>query len=296
MMHFIRIAILANLLFFSFTQNASAFGVSPPYIIADRLTKGSHYEATIVLSQGQPKEDLKVKAVFDVPEKIRSWFSVVQGEEFVIPKGVQQFPIQVVIDVPKNADFGIYTGYLRVNTVPNRKEGEQIVIAVGGRIDISLTVGDNIISEFVIKKIEILDIREGEDPKIKIEVQNTGNVPTGPDRATFDLFDKYGNVRLGFAQVEDIVEEVPAFKTKSLTIKFPIDVALGVGEYWAEAKIYRGEGVVKELKTVFDVSEKNLIADLLSAVKENLAVSAIILAVIIVLAGGLFIKKRFSLR
>lgn len=276
-------------LLFLFTKPFSAvasFGVSPPNIVADRLARNSHYEATIVLSRGQPTEDLDVKAVFDVPEKIRSWFSVDKGEEFVMPKGVQQFPIQVIIDVPKNADYGSYTGYLRVNTVPKRKPGEQVLIAVGGRIDITLQVGDNIISDFLIKNIEILDIKEGEPPKIKIVVQNTGNVSGGPDRADFELKDKYKSVNLGFDAVE-IKEEVPPFKTKTLIVKFPIGIKLGLGEYWAHTKVYRGDAIVKELETVFDVNKRTI---------NFLLIGGIVLGVIILLLLGLFIKKKFLRR
>ncbi len=230
-----------------------AFGVSPPFITASKLVAGSRYETTITLVQGQPNVDLEVKAVFDVPERVREWFSVDKGNLFTIPAGVQQFPIKVAIQVPKDAGLGIYSGYLRINTVPQRKEGEQITISVGARIDINLTVGDDIVVDFSVKKIDILDIRENESPRITVIIENAGNVPVALGRATFDLLDKYGEVRLGFAQTEDL-PETPAFETQTFVVTFPIDIHLGVGEYWAEARLYKGNTAIKETKTVFNVT------------------------------------------
>lgn len=235
----------------------SAFGVSPPFVNANKLVKGSRYETTIFLVQGQPDQDLEVKAIFDVPQKISKWLSVDKGEQFVIPKGVQQFPIKVLVQVPEDADLGIYHGYLRVNTVPKAKEGDQISVSVGARIDINLTVGEGVFLDYIIRRLDILDIEEGDAPQIVITLENTGNVAARPERATLDLLDKYGNVRLGFAQNEDL-PEVPAFETKTFTVDFPIDLKLGIGEYWAEAKLYRDGQITKSVKTVFNVTEKKM--------------------------------------
>ena len=281
-----KFLIFAGLFLFLVNPNSAyAFGVSPPYIRADRLVPGSRYEATIMLSQGKPDEDLRIKAEFDVPKKVRSWFSVEQGEEFVISAGVQQFPMKVIIQVPQNADLGIFNGYLRVNTIPKEEAG-QVVIAVGGRIDINLKIGDEIVADYIIRRIEILDVAEGDPLKVKVTLENTGNVPIGPERATFDLFDKYGDVRLGYSQTEEI-NEVPSFQTKSFVIKFPLDIKLGLGEYWGEVKLYRGDEVVGQLKTVFDVTER----------KANFILFGGIGAGLILLIGvGFFLKKKFLRR
>jgi hypothetical protein len=252
---------LALLLVFSavltIPTKVSAFGVSPPFFSVDKLTKGSRYESTIYLVQGQPENDLEVKAVFEVPEKIKSWLSVDRGESFIIPKGVQQFPLKVLVQVPQDAELGIYKGYLRINTVPQKKEGEQIQISIGARVDINMKVGEGVVQEFSISKLEILDVEEGENPKIGMVLNNTGNVSVAPTRATFDIFDKFGEIRLGFAQTEDL-PEVPSFTSKEFQVEFPVNVHLGVGEYWAETKIYNGDAVVKELKTVFNVMERKI--------------------------------------
>ena len=240
---------------FSIPFSAGAFGVSPPFVTSDRLTRGSSFDTTIFLVQGKPDVDLEIQAIFDVPENIRGWFSVDKGEKFTIPAGIQQFPIVVTTKVPKDAEYNIYQGYLRINTVPVRKEGEQVNISVGARVEINLTVGDNVIKDFTVKGLNILDIREGEYPQVIVTLQNLGNVPVAPDRATFELYDKYGEVRLAYAQTETL-PEVAAFKTEEFIIEFPIDIKLGIGEYWGLARIYSAGAVTKELKTVFNVTEK----------------------------------------
>ncbi|MDO8469696.1 MAG: hypothetical protein Q7S84_01590 [bacterium] len=261
MKHFTRGTLLATLFIATILASApaivSAFGVSPPYVHAPVLRKGSQFTSTIFLVQGDPKVDLRVKAVFEVPEKIKGWLSVDKGSEFTIPAGLQQFPIKVFINVPKDAENGIFTGYLRVNTLPNRTAGEQIAISVGARIDISLTVGENVISDFSIRRLDILDIQQNENPQVIVTLDNTGNVPAAPERASFELFDKYGQIRLGYAAIEKF-PETAAFQSSDFTMEFPVDIRLSIGEYWGDVKLYRGKEVVKELRTVFNVTERKV--------------------------------------
>ncbi|MEK7512683.1 MAG: hypothetical protein AAB601_00610, partial [Patescibacteria group bacterium] len=112
---------------------AGAFGVSPPFVNVHTLLRGSRYEATVFLVQGRPESDRRVRAIFDVPEKARSWFSTDQAsEEFTIPQGVQQFPLKIRIRVPESAENGVYNGYLRVTTIPS-ETGGTVSIAEGVR-------------------------------------------------------------------------------------------------------------------------------------------------------------------
>lgn len=246
---------ISLLALFSIPFSVGAFGISPPFVTSDRLTRGSSFDTTIFLVQGKPDVDLEIQAIFDVPENIRDWFSVDKGEKFTIPAGIQQFPIVVTTKVPKDAEYNIYKGYLRINTIPVRKEGEQVNISVGARVEINLTVGDNIIKDLTVKGINILDIREGEAPQAIVTMQNLGNVPIALELATMEVYDKYGEVRLGYGQTENL-PEVEAFQTKEFVIEFPVNIKLGIGEYWGLARLYREEAVVKELKTVFNVTEK----------------------------------------
>lgn len=244
---------------FVFANNVQAgFGVSPPQIIADNLLKGSVYEQTITLVQSEPDEDLQAKVVFDAPE-IESWISIDQGMSFIIPKGEQQFPIKVKINIPEDTPIGKYKGFIRISTAPAKikevGEGSSVSINYGGRIDLDLTVGNNVIEEFEVLAITMKDIESGWPLLASVKIQNTGNIPVKLDRATFDLFDKYKSVRLGYGQTEEF-EFVSPYSTKETMMQFPIDLKLGLGEYSGIVKVYKDGKVVKELQTPFRVVEE----------------------------------------
>ncbi len=262
----------------------AGFGVSPGTLEEKRLVPGSHLERTVYLVQGAPEKDLTIEATVESAE-IGGWMSFKEGERFVIPAGVQQFPVTVIIDVPEDASLGEYHGFIRVKTVPERVEDSQVTIALGGRIDVDLTVGDDIVSDFDIKSITIADVKEGEDPEANVTITNTGNVPVAPESATFELFNKYGDIRLGFAE-NTTFEKVEAFSEDVVALTFPIDITLAPGEYWGHIKIYDDGKVVKELKTVFNVTPRSTL--------EKLAVPGI--AIVVLVAGGALLVVRMRAR
>ncbi len=262
---------------------ANAFGISPPNVTAENLLKGSRYEAIVFLVRQDASMDIAVEAVFDVPEKIKNWITLDSGTYFIIPIGIQKFPVKVSIQIPEDEELGIYDGTIAFNTLPVRTEDQQVVISVGVGLGLHLIVGEGAILDFGITNINVLDIEEGDLPKIAITIKNRGNVPAAPDRATFDLFDKFGRTRLGFGQKDNEFPEVAPFETQTVVVEFPISVALAIGEYWGEAKVYRGDAVVGEMKTVFNVTEKRIPWALYGGIA---------LAILIGIGGGIFAVKR----
>src|SRR3989344_956218 len=231
----------------------AGFGVSPPSIKENRLVPGARITRTVYLIQGNPEKDVSMDVAVESKD-IKSWLSFDPAGSFTIPAGVQQFPLKITIDVPKNAELGIYKAFIRPSTNPeNAKTG--VTISLGGRIDVELTVGNDVYESFTITNINIEHIRAGENPKVFIEVENTGNVPTGPSAASFELFNQFGDIRLAYGGV-DIEEEVPSFTKRGMEIEFPLSVRLAEGEYWGNVKIYDDTGSrVKELKKPFMVKE-----------------------------------------
>jgi hypothetical protein len=237
---------------------ASAFGVSPGKIEENRLVPGSTVTRTISLVQGNPTEDVSVVVLVD-SSNMKDWMIFDPGLDFVIPAGVQQFPFKVTIAVPKDAAFGNYSAYLRVRTKPKpAEEGGSVAVSVGARVDVNVTVGDNIIEEFNVKALAIQDITEGDPLTVSARIENTGNVPTGPDSASFELFDKFGSIRLAFGTIEgSAIGTVPPFGEKTLTLTFPIDLRIAPGQYRGDVKIFGKDGtVIREVKTGFSVREK----------------------------------------
>ena len=232
----------------------AGFGISPPAIIEDKLVKGSSFDRTIYLVQGNPTEDTAIEvSVDDTP--IKSWISIFPGTSFVIPKGVQQFPMIVTIHVPKDAALGQYKTFIRTRTVPKIEEGQTgagVSISLGGRIDVDLTVGEGIYYSFKIKNIKLSSIKETESPQAQIRVENLGNVPAGPDTGTFELFNNFQDIRLAYVQGLSF-EKVSAFKTEVITSEFPLPVRLSPGEYWGVLRLYDDDKLIREHKEVFNV-------------------------------------------
>ncbi len=250
------VALLALLVSLPFSANAG-FGVSPPLIEETRLVRGISMERIIYLVQGAPERDIPIELKVD--SEIADWVSFPQGMPITIPTGVQQFPLVVRIDVPEDAELGKYHGEIRITAVPLRADqGGEVAIALGGLVTLDLTVGDGIISEFSLKQIRILDITEGEDPRANIEIINSGNVPVGPDTATFELFNKFGEIRLAYAETTDF-KKTPAFTEDGSIVSFPMDIYIAPGEYWGHVKVYEGKKMIGELRTVFNVREKKFL-------------------------------------
>ncbi len=262
----------------------AGFGVSPGMLEESRLTPGATLERVIYLVQGNQTEDMLVHASVESKD-IQDWISFKNGSDFTIPAGQQQFPLDVIIRVPKDAQLGVYDAFIRVNTLPKKAEGSQITVALGGKVSVKLNVGDDVVSEFTVKSIDILDVHEGEKPKTSVVVVNTGNVPVAPDNASFELFNKYGEIRLAYGE-DSRFEKVPAFEEGTTVLEFPLDVRLGVGEYWGHVKIYANGKVVKELRTVFNVTPRSFFRDH----AYSIALVALILAVLAFLVR----KRRLS--
>ena len=235
---------------------SAGFGVSPPLIQEDRLVRGIAFERVIYLVQGVPDRDIPIEVTVD--SEIKDWISFPQGMPITIPQGVQQFPLIVRVDVPDSADLGIYSGEIRITAVPQRAdESGEVAVALGGLVTLDLTVGDGIIYDFSVKQIKILDIKEGDAPKANIQITNSGNVPAGPDTVTFELFNKFGEIRLAYAENHEF-KKVPVFSEGGSTLSFPMDVYVAPGEYWGHVKVYRDQELIGELRTVFNVNEKTL--------------------------------------
>ena len=142
LVRFFIFAVLFFCLILSPSLVLGAFGISPPFIHATHLVKGARYAQTIYLVQDQSNEDLKIQAEIDVPESIRSWVTVDQGANFVIPKGVRQFPVQVIIQVPKDTGPTAYQGKVVFTTSPS--EAGQVTIALGAQVSLDIVVGEDI--------------------------------------------------------------------------------------------------------------------------------------------------------
>lgn len=251
--------LIALLLVLAFGQSVHAgFGVSPAKVLERNLIRGSVVERVIYIVQGTPEKDLHVTATIAEGE-VKDWIKISPGADFVIPKGTQQFPLTIQVTVPKDASLGVYKGSIRVGTVPEKPKVEEggsgVSISVGARIDVDLTVGEGVHYEFAIRNIDIKNISEVEFPRAEIRIENLGNVPAGPEEAAFELYNKFGDIRLAYVQGIKL-NKVEPFTTMSLDPEFPLPVRLLPGEYWGTVRIYDSETkLIREFKKPFNVDK-----------------------------------------
>ncbi|MBU6500833.1 MAG: hypothetical protein KGJ89_01795 [Patescibacteria group bacterium] len=237
---------------FSLPQGAiAAFGVSPPFVNSDHLVAGAQYIQTVYLVQDQPDQDLRIKATLNVPDKIKPWIKIDKGLDFIIPKGVRQFPIQIEVDVPKSEIRGQYSGNLVIVSEP--AQSGQVTIALGANIAINLTIGTDIFEQYSVQAIKPLDVEEGWNPRVDVKFKNDGNIPESFDGATFELIDKFGGTRLAYTQKTTGFPETPPFSIKEYVVEFPMEFHLGLGQYWADVNFYKGGKIIGHEKTVFNV-------------------------------------------
>lgn len=232
-------------------QASAGFGVTPPYVTNVSLTRNSVYEQTIFLVRSDPTTDLKATISIDVPG-VDSWFTINEGNEFLLPKGEQKVPMTVRVTVPEDADYKQYKGNVRVKTgaADDKVESGAVSISLGAQIDVDITVIDKKIKDFKIRKIGISDLNEGHKVgwlyfpgKIRFEMllENTGNVPIAPSDVVFRIYERTGNVLLEETHKKGKITAVDPFSTETVFAELP--TRLPSGSYIARFEIKNDEEV-----------------------------------------------------
>ncbi|MBI2120367.1 MAG: hypothetical protein HYT94_01955 [Parcubacteria group bacterium] len=242
------------ILAFSFFLGAhtafAGFGITPPYLRSNTLTQGSHFTQEIIIVRGDPVEDLKAEITLSVPG-INQWITVDKGLNFILPKGQQQVPITLSVDVPKDAEFGAYTGNIRIRTSSFQEATTGVSIALGAQVDVDLKVVDEIY-DFDVRRVELSEAEEGHKVwwldfpgKIKfwMHIENTGNVPVAPERVHFDIYSKVGAKLLESVDSTNDIEKIEPFATKKVLAELP--TWLPPGGYLLKFSVYKKDQVSK---------------------------------------------------
>lgn len=226
------------------TANAG-FGITPPYVTNASLTRNSIYEQTILLVRDDPTTDLKATISIDVPG-ISHWFEILEGNEFLLPRGETKVPMTVRVTVPDNAEFKQYYGNIRIKTgaPDDTVRSGAVSISLGAQVDVDITVIDKEIKDFKVRKIGISDLNEGHKVgwlyfpgKIRFEmlVENLGNVPVAPSDVIFRVYDVTGNVLLEETHHKGKITKVDPFLTETVFAELP--TRLPAGNYIGRFKI-----------------------------------------------------------
>lgn len=243
------LAILFSVAFYA----DAGFGISPPWFRNEYLSPGAHYEQDIVLVQGNPDKDVKITATIESAEEIASWISFQPGTDFVIPAGKQHFPVRITVNVPKDAGYTTYTGKIRFVASSSGSGSSNIAIQLGALADISLTVTSEEFSDFKVKHVGLDDIEEGWPVKIRVKLENLGNVKVRPTKIILKIYDKWYDKLLqeGEPQTSDWVD---AFATGN--IEAAMDTSLGISDYFGDFEIFKGDEIIARDKQRFHIVEK----------------------------------------
>lgn len=254
MKHKLPILILVTVLMvLTYPDLAFGFGVSPPWVKSDHLLRGSHLEQTIYLVQSDPKTDYRAEVEFSLEaSKIKDWLTIDSGMEFVIPAGVQKFPLKITVDVPQDAELGEYKGYIWISGKPE-KEG-QVTTVAGGTIELALKITDKEFSDWILRDLGIRNLGKDEKTiKVYLRVENLGNVKTRPSKVRLDVYDNYHQKLLMSGEDADL-EWIPPFQIKEIAAEFSVSL-IAVQQYWGKIEIYKGDELLLADKRRFNVGE-----------------------------------------
>ncbi len=239
------------MLFLTAQYAYAGFGVTPPYVTNASLTRNSIYDQVIYLVRSDPSTDLKATITIDVPG-VSEWFQVVEGKEFLLPKGQQKVAMTVRVTVPDDADYKQYKGNIRIKTgsPDGAVSGGAVSISLGAQIDVDINVIDKKIRDFKVRKIGISDLNEGHKVgwlyfpgKIRFEmfIENLGNVPVAPSDVVFRIYEKTGNVLLEEIHNKGRIEKIDPFHTDTIFAELP--TKLPSGSYLARFEIFNDKDV-----------------------------------------------------
>lgn len=230
----------------------AGFGITPPYVSNQRLTRGTVFQQRIDLVRSDPTDDLTADITMNVPGA-ESWITIDRGQEFTMPKGVTDVPIVITVTVPSNAPYKSFGGVIRIRTSADASPaGGGVSIALGAQIDVNLTVVDKIY-DFDIRQIRMPSIEEGRikwglffPGKIKfyMTVENTGNTNFGPTKVHFDIYDANAETLLESTDNTNNIEQITPFAIKEVEADLP--TRLPAGSYIAKYTIYKNKDIAQQ--------------------------------------------------
>lgn len=248
----LKILVIILFLTLAWVNTAQAgFGISPAQIQASNLAPGTHYEKNFNLSRGQPTEDWVANISFEFPDtpEVVKWISVEPKGEIPLPKGEQRVPLVVKIDVPKDAAYRDYNGFMRIGVGPVvEKQTGGVAISLGARIDISLNVTRVQIIDFKVRNPTIPSAEEGfhwwkinlpGKINLKIDVENTGNVKAAPYKVEIDVYDSYLWRSILYHGENESLKKLEPFEKKEITVGFW--QKLKPGHYWSIVKVFKND-------------------------------------------------------
>jgi len=242
----------------------AGFGISPPYVNNDNLSRGSYYEQKIVLVRGDPTEDWNATLAIDVPNA-NGWITVDKGNSFVLPTGATQVPIVVSVRVPQDAAYGNYKGTIRIRTTPVAAPEQGVVsIALGAQIDVNLRVSRAKIFDFALHNINLGDASASFKDwlgftvparvLVSMQIENKGNYSSAPTKLLLNI-SRPGQSTVYKTVSTTHLSKIEPFGIEWISKSLPVD--LSAGSYSVEYQLFKNQNVAYRGNLDLSVIEKD---------------------------------------
>lgn len=247
---------------------ALRLSVSPVSVSNYDLLPGSKTIYPVTFTLADMTEDMLINISTDFGGN-ESWINYDTGKEFLYKKGETSKIINISVDVPSNAEFKKYTGFIRINAKKSDSSSDSTAVIGGTRLNIDLEVVNKEVKSLMVTAVSINKPATSEQIILHTNIKNIGNVNLGLTKATIEVKDINGAL-IKTIEKKDI-EQIEAFTTKFIDIKFDHD--LNPGEYFAQVKYFLNDNIVYDNKLVLEIVKDDSVLLLPTvSIDDNLAI------------------------
>lgn len=220
-------------------QTESSLGISPSRIVQNFLRPSLVTRQEIVISRSDVTSEQAIEIQLQESE-ISSWIEIIPGSSVVMAEGESRTTVTLKITVPDDAEYKKYESSVKIilkgsNPVAN------VNIEPGVEIGLDFIVTDKQVKDFKVLSAQIKDTLVKTNLMLLLNIENTGNVPTGPTRAELKIFDTRKQPVTTLEKT--ITKIIEPLSTEKISVEFE-SKNLAKANYLATAYIYNEAGEV----------------------------------------------------
>ncbi|MDP3882567.1 MAG: hypothetical protein Q8Q48_00740 [Candidatus Staskawiczbacteria bacterium] len=290
--------LLFSIILLCFASPAFAgLGISPSDWVEKNGLLGQQIEKTFTISRSDDEEDLYFTS--EITGELTDWIRIENGNSFVMPKGQQQLPVNIILNIPETAEKKEYKGEIRLKSSSKAAQSGQVGVLLSALIRIDLTVSDKPFLSYDVLQIEIPTQETGNAVNVILKIWNKGNVLAKPTKLTADIFDKFNTTKIDSFTLTDFSAVTGVIPFSEGEIKLQIPIQLKPEQYWANISVYQDEKVLKSDDVTFDIVEAGMLKKESPASKifnnNYLLIGIGILLAVVIIVGvviGIWLFKR----
>lgn len=229
----------------------TSIGVSPSQISDLELMPGNSYTRQFTVSRSDTSTSEKIQVEISMNDGIGKWIST-SPENLELKKGENRKDFNVEITIPEDAEFGEYTGNIRVRLVPVASTA-QVQLFPGVRIDLQFIVGENVTIDLKVLRSSLSNITQNQPLHLAMEVENRGNASDSVDIVELEVTNLAGKPLYSASTKE--IEEIDAFDKAEINYIFK-NHDLQVGQYLANLAVSSDGDTIYTNRLSFEISEE----------------------------------------